>query len=61
VAVSPSESLNLDDFWRRFSRLVGRLMKEHAHCEVVLTLQDGVIQLVRVNRSFRPGALPPAE
>lgn len=41
-----------------FSRLVAKLLAERAHCDVVLQLKDGKVQLVRVNRSYLPGELP---
>jgi hypothetical protein len=41
-----------------FGRLISRLMTDHAHAEVVLTIQDGNLRQVRVNRSYLPGDLP---
>lgn len=45
-------------FWRLFTKLVQALLKERAHAEVILTIRDGKIQLVRINRSYQPGNLP---
>lgn len=50
--------LTLDEFMSRYRRLLEQLIKEHAHGEVVVTLQDGQIRLLRVNRSYHPSALP---
>ena len=41
-------------FWRLFGFVVGRLVSERAHAEVVIVLADGKIQRIRVNRSFLP-------
>jgi hypothetical protein len=61
VALPAPEPLNIDEFWRRFVRLVGRLSREKAHADVVLVIRDGSIKFIRVDRSLMPGALPPAE
>lgn len=45
-------------FWTMFGRLVAHMLGEHAFAEVVLTLKDGQIQFVRVNRTFLPGNMP---
>ena len=55
---STDPPLNLDAFWRVFTKLVAGLMRQHAHAEITLTFQQGTIQLVRVNRSYRPKDLP---
>lgn len=41
-----------------FSRLIAKLLAERAHCDVVLQLKEGKVQLVRVNRSYLPADLP---
>ena len=41
-----------------FARFVAQLLAERAHATVQLTLKDGHIQLVRVDRSYLPGQLP---
>lgn len=55
---SDREPLNLEMFWRLYTRLVGRLLTEKAHAEVVLIIQEGAIRQVRVNRSYLPRDLP---
>ena len=57
AAVAP-DALSIDDFWRRYMRLVARLAKEKAHVDVVIVMRDGVIQFIRTDRSFRPSTLP---
>ena len=42
----------------RLQRLVLGLQVEHAHANIVLVMQDGVLKQVRVDRSYLPGALP---
>lgn len=46
------------NFWTALGRLVAQLLDERAHVQVVLTLKDGSIQLVAVNRTFLPSDLP---
>lgn len=45
-------------FWQLFTKVVGRLINEKAHTEVTITLRDGQIQLVRINRTYSPENLP---
>lgn len=54
----PAKTLDLDLFWRLYSRYVGRLMRENAHAEVTLIMRDGIIQQVRVAQNYLPSALP---
>jgi hypothetical protein len=58
VAPGQTEPLNIEEFWRRFSRMVGKLIASHAHAEIVIIMQDGQIRQTRVNRSYRPADLP---
>jgi hypothetical protein len=45
-------------FGRLFLSLVAKLMREHAHAEVVIIIAEGNLRQVRVNRSFLPTDLP---
>lgn len=45
-------------FWTMFGRMIVHLLGERAFAEVVLTLKDGHIQFVRINRTYLPGNLP---
>ena len=45
-------------FATKLVRLVRQLMAEHAHVNVVVTIKDGSIQVVRVDRSYLPDKLP---
>lgn len=38
--------------------MLTQLLGERAHCDIVITLKDGGIQMVRVNRSYLPSELP---
>lgn len=57
----PAPSPRVDTF-AQFStqlvRMVRQLMAEHAHADVVVTIKDGAIQVIRVNRSYLPDKLP---
>ena len=48
----------IDEALRRAALLIAKLQHEHTYCDVVISLQDGKITLVRVNRSFKPEMLP---
>lgn len=50
--------MNFPAFWQLFAKVVGGLMGQKAHAEVTLTLRDGQIQLVRINRTYSPENLP---
>jgi hypothetical protein len=45
-------------FWTMFGRIVAQMLGERAFAEIVVTLKDGNIQFVRVNRTYLPGNLP---
>ncbi len=50
--------LNFSGFWSLLGRLAVQLMKSRGHAEIHLVFRDGQIQLVRVNRNYRPTELP---
>lgn len=58
MAPTQADPLNFGTFWSLLGKLVVRLMKERAHGEIVLILQEGSIQRIRINRSYLPGNLP---
>lgn len=58
MAPRQADPLDIGLFWRLLSRLVGKLMEQHAHAEVVLIMQEGKIRQVRINRSYLPANLP---
>lgn len=45
-------------FLRMFERIVLRLLGDRAHADIILTVKDGKVQLVRINQSYLPDALP---
>jgi hypothetical protein len=56
----PARPQGIDVWWMRLGRIVVKLCAQRAHCDVVITIKDGSIQLVRVNQSFQPNGLPDA-
>jgi hypothetical protein len=44
----------------KLARIVVKLCAQRAHCDIVITVKDGSVQMVRVNQSFLPNALPDA-
>jgi hypothetical protein len=45
-------------FWTMLGRIVLKLIAERAHGDVIITLKDGAVQLVRLHTSYLPGQLP---
>lgn len=45
-------------FWTILGRIVQKLMADRTHGDVIITMKDGTIQLVRVHTSYLPGQLP---
>lgn len=45
-------------FWALLGRIVQKLMADRTHGDVIITMKDGTIQLVRVHTSYLPGQLP---
>lgn len=58
VVVPNPRNVELTLFWQRLGRIVARLLGQRAHCNIVITMKDGVMQNVRVDESFLPGNLP---
>ena len=50
--------MNFPRFMERLTKLIGRLAGSKAHAEIVVTIQDGTVKYVRVNRGFLPDDLP---
>jgi len=53
-----SQSLNFPVFAERLTKLISRLAQGKAHAEITVTIQDGTIKYVRVNRGFLPSDVP---
>lgn len=45
-------------FWQQLGRLVLAHLANKSHVEIVITLRDGGVQIVRANQSFQPDGLP---
>ena len=45
-------------FWAALSRLFARLLGENAHADLVVTVRDGKVVLVRVDRRYLPQDIP---
>lgn len=50
--------LNFTTFWTLLGKLMVRLMRERAHGQVVITIHQGQIPIVEVNRKYKPTGLP---
>jgi len=49
---------DIQTFVIKLGRLIARLILERAHVDIVITVQDGNIRLVRTNRTYLPDNLP---
>lgn len=54
----PPDKIDFSMFVRQIGGILARLIKERAHAELVVTIHEGNVKLVRVNRSFSPTGLP---
>jgi hypothetical protein len=45
-------------FWTMLGRIVMKLMSERAHGDVIITIKDGVPQMVRLHTSYLVNQLP---
>ncbi len=50
--------LNFPSFWNLLGKLALKLMQQRAHGEIVITLHEGTIPIIRVNRTYKPQSLP---
>lgn len=53
-----SPKTGLDVWWMLLGRIVARLLATREHCDVIIQLKDGHVQLVRMNHSYLPDSLP---
>lgn len=56
TSMQPSPPVQV--FWQLLGRLFVQLLGERAHVQIIITLRDGAIQPVHINRTFQPGDLP---
>jgi hypothetical protein len=56
--MQPTPSASVNVFWQMLGRLFIHLMGERAHVQIIITLRDGAIQPVHINRTFSPDNLP---
>ena len=54
--MNPSPSVNV--FWTMLGRVLVQLLGERANAQIVITLKDGSIQPVHINRTYLPSELP---
>ena len=47
-----------DIFWTLLGRIVQKLLADHSHGDVIITIKDGRVQIVRLHTSYLPGQLP---
>lgn len=55
---TPAEPATLQNTVVKVGRLLLKLVAERAHVSVTITVQDGNIRLVRVDRAYLPENLP---
>ena len=48
----------MEKFARSLLKLIGRLIQEKAHAQIIIVIRDGKIQLVHENRAHLPENLP---
>jgi hypothetical protein len=53
---APTPGINV--FWAMLGRVIAKMLGERAHADIIITIKDGSVQMVRVNRSYLPGSLP---
>jgi hypothetical protein len=58
--VKPPEPqpLNFALFFISLQKLLGHLVKERAHAQVIITFHQGVIPFVEIQRKYKPNDLP---
>lgn len=47
-----------DVFWRILGRIAFKLVSDRSHCDLVVQIRNGKVELVRLNSSYLPGGLP---
>lgn len=45
-------------FWTVLGRIVVKLLADRSHGDVIITIKDGHVQLVRLHTSYLPNQLP---
>ncbi len=57
-AQPPPERIDFVPFWSTLGRVLVRLLKDRMHGQVVLTIVNGDVVLVDINRKYKPTGLP---
>ena len=55
---APSTHAPLPPFAVKLLTMIGRLVANKAHAQIVITIRDGKVQLVSENRTYQPDNLP---
>lgn len=55
---TPPERVDFVPFWTTLGRMMVRLLKERMHGQVTLTIHNGEVVFVDVNRKYKPTGLP---
>lgn len=54
--MNPTPSQNV--FWVMLGRIFVQLLGERAHAQIVITVKDGAIQPIHINRTYLANDLP---
>lgn len=58
VPANAAPQPGFDVFVTLLGRIMAKLIRDRAHCDVVVQIRNGKVELVRLNSSFLPGQLP---
>lgn len=53
------EQVSVVTFWQKLGAIFAGLLADKAHADLTITVRDGRVQHVTVNRNYLPGGLPP--
>lgn len=54
--MNPSPGVSV--FWSLLGRVLVQLLGERAHAQIIITVKDGSVQPVHINRTYLPSELP---
>ncbi len=58
MSTTPPQQPSVTSFWTALGRMFANLLARRAHADLVITVRDGKVQLVRVDQRYLPTDIP---
>lgn len=58
LAQQPTQQTSVTAFWARLGGVLARLLATNAHADIIVTVRDGKVHVVRVDQRYLPTDIP---